>query len=115
MNGSVEDPLVVPGVVVPEVRLPDPKFEARWDEASKGDPFSNYELGAAWTGAWCDNCTRDQAYRAGTSDTGCPLLLIAFCNMTPAEWLRVPNPETAADAYRCTEFSPIEVSQDQSS
>jgi len=76
------------------------------DEASKNardtPAFSNGTEGEMWQANWCDRCLRDAPFRNGISATGCPLILIAYCGQTPAEWLE--QPDDSPDRYHCIEF-----------
>lgn len=83
---------------------------------SRPEPaFSNGEEGHAWESNWCGRCMRDAPFRSGIAPTGCPLLLIALMDRTPAEWFEQPwgqikgrsVGETApslGDTYHCSEF-----------
>jgi hypothetical protein len=70
--------------------------------------FSNGTEGDGWMANWCHRCLRDAPFRSGISPTGCPLILIALTNRTPAEWLDGPRDEhgrySIADQYHCIEF-----------
>lgn len=78
--------------------------------------FSNGTEGHAWEANWCARCTRDAPFRNGLKGArGCPLLLVALHDRTPAEWLEQPwrqvqgrpEGETApslGDTYHCIEF-----------
>lgn len=80
-----------------------------------GSPFSNGTEGYAWMANWCDRCLVDAPFRSGISPTGCPLLVVAYSERTPAEWFEQPwgqvkgrpEGETApslGDTYHCAEF-----------
>lgn len=73
-------------------------------------PFSNSSEGVEWMAHWCDRCTVDAPYRSGIVATGCPLILLALSNRTPAEWIDGPRDEhgaySMARQYLCTEFKP---------
>ena len=64
-------------------------------------PFANGTEGYGWMEANCDRCIHDY-------EDACPLLLAAFLNKTPAEWLDGPRDERGnyniADQYHCIEF-----------
>lgn len=73
-------------------------------------PFSNSTEGESWFAAWCATCARDAFADQGK---GCPLLTVAMCGRTPAEWLRAPNHEVFTDfgmavpkLYQCIEYRP---------
>jgi hypothetical protein len=68
----------------------------------EGAPFSNNDQGDAWMGRNCDRCLRDAPFRNGINATGCPILLVAMCDRTPAEWRQ----QRAGDrsTYVCVEF-----------
>lgn len=61
-------------------------------------PFSNGTAGDIWMGNWCDRCLVDAPYRNGLNGTGCPLILVALTQKTPAEWL-----EVGLQNYTCLE------------
>lgn len=70
--------------------------------------FSNGTEGHGWMANWCDRCLRDAPFRNGIAKTGCPLILVALQDRTPAEWLDGPRDEHGAysieDQYVCLEF-----------
>jgi hypothetical protein len=71
-------------------------------------PFSNGTEGYGWQANWCDRCLVDAPFRNGLNKSGCPLLLVALSDMTPAEWLDGPRDEegrySIEDQYHCVEF-----------
>lgn len=78
--------------------------------AAPEPPFSNSTEGEGWMGAWCARCARDAFAEHGA---GCPLVTLALCGYTPAEWVQ-PPPEQVftstgmdiAQQYHCAEFRP---------
>jgi hypothetical protein len=72
--------------------------------------FSNGTEGYEWMAGWCDRCLRDAPFQRGLNRSGCPLILIALQDRTPAEWLDGPRDEkgrySIADRYHCIEFRP---------
>ena len=70
--------------------------------------FSNGTEGHGWMANWCDRCLRDAPFRNGIAKSGCPLILVALQDRTPAEWLDGPRDEHGAysieDQYHCVEF-----------
>lgn len=70
--------------------------------------FANGTEGYGWQEAWCDRCLRDAPFRNGISNVGCPILLVAMMDRTPAEFLDGPRDEHGAygieDQYTCIEF-----------
>lgn len=70
--------------------------------------FANSTEGDGWMANWCDRCLRDAPFRNGISDVGCPIILVAMMDRTPAEFLDGPRDETGAyslaDQYHCIEF-----------
>jgi len=83
-------------------------YDDAYKRSREGAPFSNGTEGYGWMANWCDRCTRDAPFRNGISPQGCPLLLIALSERTPAEWLDGPRDEhgrySIADQYTCVEF-----------
>lgn len=83
-----------------------------WARSTEGSPFSNSTMGGIWMARWCDRCLRDAPFRNGLKGaTGCPILAVALCGRTPAEWLEQPESEIirpdgwdCANMYHCIEF-----------
>lgn len=76
---------------------------------SRPEPaFSNGTEGEEWMGNWCHRCLRDAPFRNTGRGHGCPLVLVALLDRTPAEWLDGPRDEhgrySMADQYHCIEF-----------
>lgn len=71
-------------------------------------PFANSVEGEEWQANWCARCLRDAPFRRMGKGSGCPLLLVALTNRTPAEWLDGPRDErgrySLAEQYVCVEF-----------
>lgn len=71
------------------------------DRSRDRQPFSNSTEWEIWAGSWCDRCQREAPFRAGLTDGGCPLIVVAVCHLrTPAEW------QGEHGDYTCTEFRP---------
>lgn len=70
--------------------------------------FSNGTEGEVWMANWCHRCLRDAPFRNGIAKSGCPLILVALMDRTPAEWLDGPRDEqgrySMADQFHCIEF-----------
>lgn len=68
----------------------------------EGAPFSNNDQADPWLARWCDRCARDGPFRNGINATGCPILAVALCDRTPAEW----REQRAGDrsTFVCVEF-----------
>jgi hypothetical protein len=70
--------------------------------------FSNGTEGETWMANWCHRCLRDAPFRNTGKGSGCPLVLVALQDRTPAEWLDGPRDEhgaySMADQYHCIEF-----------
>lgn len=72
-----------------------------------GAAFSNGTSWHIWESNWCERCAVDAGFRAGTSDTGCDLLLIALIGEeTPAAWFETEP--GCPDAYRCVNFRSLD-------
>lgn len=83
--------------------------------AAKDEPaFSNGTEGECWMDNWCYECANDSPEMVDRGE-GCPLIMVALMQRTPAEWIEQPwgqikgrpEGETApslSDRYHCTEF-----------
>jgi hypothetical protein len=85
------------------------RFDEVMARSRDGSPFSNGTEGDSWTANWCDRCLVDAPFRNGLKGaTGCPILVVALCGRTPAEWLDGPRDEqgrySMTDQYHCVEF-----------
>lgn len=68
-----------------------------------GRAFSNGTEYEIWADRWCDRCTVEDDFRAGTDDIGCPLIIVALCtDDTPAAWM--PTEPGSPDSYECIDF-----------
>lgn len=76
-------------------------YDAIYDDAKPGSPFSNGTSGEMWMSNWCYRCKVDAPFNRGETDQGCPLLLVAMVGRTPKEWT-----ETGLQDYHCSEFRP---------
>lgn len=85
-------------------------FNDAFDRARDEPAFSNGTEGYAWMGNWCDQCLRDAPHRNMGKGSGCPLVMVALMERTPAEWLDGPRDEhgrySLGDQYHCIEFKP---------
>lgn len=72
-------------------------YDTAFAAATEGRAFSNGTEWHMWEARWCGRCLRDV-------DENCPLVMIAFMERTPKEWVRQPDDRYPQDAYRCTEF-----------
>lgn len=72
--------------------------------------FSNGDEGYGWMANWCDRCLRDAPFRNMGTGGGCPILLVAMLDRTPAEFIDGPRDKdgrySIAEQYICTEFRP---------
>jgi hypothetical protein len=68
-------------------------------DARDGSPFSNSTSGEMWMGEWCYRCKVDAPFQRDEAPEGCPLILVALLDKTPAEWT-----ETGIQDYHCSEF-----------
>jgi hypothetical protein len=80
-------------VSVPEY---DEAFEASQDKPA----FSNSDESEAWMERWCYRCANDDG-------PGCPLVLVALVDRTPAQWVE-DAPGSLGSQYSCVEFTPQE-------
>jgi hypothetical protein len=74
-------------------------LDAIMGDAREGSPFSNSTSGEMWMGDWCYRCTVDAPFQRDEAPEGCPLIMVALLDKTPAEWT-----ETAPQVYTCSEF-----------
>lgn len=72
-----------------------------------GAAFSNGFEHEHWDERWCACCAHDNQFRLGTTDEGCPLLVIAILgDETPEAWVS-DQPNKLGFFYRCTNFTEI--------
>jgi hypothetical protein len=87
-----------------------PTFEEAYARAREGSPFSNGDEGYGWMGTWCGRCIHDKPARNDDPGNGCPLILVAYSQRTPSEWLDGPRDERGlygiSDQYQCVMFRP---------
>ena len=74
-------------------------LDAIMGNARDGSPFSNSTSGEMWMGDWCYRCKVDAPFQRDEAPEGCPLILVALLDKTPAEWT-----ETGMQDYHCSEF-----------
>lgn len=73
-------------------------------ERAKDEPaFSNGDEGYGWIEANCETCVHDKPARQGDDGNGCPLILVALMQRTPAEWLPGDR-ATIARRYTCVMY-----------
>jgi hypothetical protein len=65
-------------------------------------PFSNGTEAEAWMETWCGTCAHDSPAMVEQGE-GCPLVLVALAERTPAEWVD-EDPRSLTYRYRCTEY-----------
>lgn len=70
--------------------------------------FSNGTEGYGWMDSWCHRCLRDAPFRTMGKGSGCPIIMVAMLDRTPAEFLDGPRDEqgrySIAHQYTCVEF-----------
>lgn len=78
-----------------------------YERARDRVPFSNGTEGYDWMENWCARCIHD-GYGLGKDEPQCPLITVAYCGRTPAEWLDGPRDEHGrygiCDQYHCVMF-----------
>lgn len=79
-------------------------YDDAYGRARPGQAFSNGFEFDCWEDGWCARCQRDVAFREGTTDQGCPLLLVALADRIPAEWQ--PGTDDLSNRYTCTAYRP---------
>ena len=72
---------------------------------------SNGDEGIAFMAEWCDRCTHDAAFQAGTGD-GCPIVARTMALQVddpryPAEWV------AGDDGPRCTAFEAVDAADER--
>lgn len=87
-----------------------PDFKDAFERALDKRPFSNGDEGYGWMWANCDQCVHDKPAREDHPENGCPLIMVALLEKTPAEWLdqkrftqdgSMYEPFSIEDQYRC--------------
>ncbi|MEV8639242.1 hypothetical protein AB0395_47065 [Streptosporangium sp. NPDC051023] len=82
-----------------------PTYEEALAKAREGSPFSNSTEGECWMENNCEQCVHDRPARTGNPADGCPLVLVAYLDKTPAEWMRNEG-FRLGDQYTCVMFRP---------
>lgn len=73
-------------------------------EAARAErPFSNSTQWEVWSYRWCERCLNDPVDPDEQAMNGCPLILVALNDRTPAEWMEQP-PNESGDYFHCVEF-----------
>ena len=62
-------------------------YDDCYERAQDKPAFSNGDEGYGWFEANCETCIHDKPARQGDDGNGCPLILVALMQRTPAEWL----------------------------
>jgi hypothetical protein len=65
--------------------------------------FSNSTEFYAWSASWCERCVHDKPAREGRYEDACQIVMLAFMDQTPAEWIRQEG-SRLGDKYHCIEF-----------
>jgi hypothetical protein len=78
-------------------------FDTCFERALDKPAFSNSDEGLGWLDANCSRCAHDRPARQGRESEGCPLILVAFMERTPAEWLEGDR-SSIAGRYTCVMF-----------
>ncbi|MBB3665967.1 hypothetical protein FB384_004926 [Prauserella sediminis] len=83
-------------------------FEEAYERARPVSPFANGDEWEEWSESWCGTCLRDAPHRRMGSGSDCPLVMVAFSERTPAEWLDGPRDEQGryrmSEQYVCVEY-----------
>lgn len=82
-------------------------YDAIFEDAKEGSPFSNGTAGEIWMDQWCYRCKVDGPFQRDEAPEGCPLLLVALMQRTPKEWT-----EVGCQDYTCSEFVPDDEDDD---
>lgn len=80
-----------------------PTYDEVYAKAAEGSPFSNSTEGDAWTANNCQRCIHDKPARNDDYENACPILGVAYCGKTPAEWMRKEG-FRLGDQYMCLFF-----------
>lgn len=78
-------------------------YDTLYERAKDEPAFSNGTEGYGWMEHWCDRCFYDKPARDGDGTEGCPLVLVALMQRTPAEWLPGDH-GSIADRYTCVMY-----------
>lgn len=79
-------------------------YDEAFAAATDGAPFSNGSQGYGWMANNCDRCLHDKPARSNDPGEGCPLVLVALMNKTPAEWLAETEEAWVYGNFTCIEF-----------
>jgi hypothetical protein len=76
-----------------------------YERAADEPPFSNGDEGYSWMDNWCARCIHD-GYGLGKDEPQCPLIMVALCQRTPAEWIPQDEGGTVrlGDSFHCIMF-----------
>lgn len=72
-----------------------------YDRAKDEPAFSNSTEWEIWSARNCEECAHD-GMGIGADQPQCPLILVALCGRTPAEWTDKAPP---LGAYTCAHFT----------
>lgn len=73
-----------------------PEYDDAFERAADKPAFSNATEWECWSDRWCNRCKNDES-------EGCPLVLVAMLDKTPAEW-KPKDRLSLGDQYECDEF-----------
>lgn len=77
----------------------------RGEEPADRLAFSNGTEGDCWLETWCETCLYDLPARLEDPANGCPLILQAYNQQTPAAWYEA-KPGSLRNRYRCALWRP---------
>lgn len=78
-------------------------YDTCYGRAKDEPAFSNGTEGYGWMGTNCETCVNDKPARQGDDGNGCPLILVALMQRTPAQWLPGDR-DSIAGRYTCVMF-----------
>ncbi|GIH26018.1 hypothetical protein Aph01nite_43280 [Acrocarpospora phusangensis] len=80
-----------------------PTYEEAYAKALDRPAFSNGTESECWFESNCYRCVHDAPFQRGTATEGCPLIMVAYMERTPAEWME-KNRSRLGDQYTCIYF-----------
>lgn len=75
-------------------------FDEAYEHSLAQPPFPTFTELEYWSERWCSRCVHGN----DEYSTGCPLIMVAINDRTPAEWFE--QPAGSPDRYHCVEYRP---------
>lgn len=80
-----------------------PTYDEAFARARQRSAFSNGTEADCWFEANCGTCVHDKPARNGDPGNGCPLIMVAYMDRTPVEWLEQEGIRLG-DQYHCVMY-----------